>query len=49
MTTFEDGNLRRLPGQLKDRLAKVVRDVDLDHLPIVTLPNRATPNEKGAA
>ncbi|SFK11896.1 nucleotidyl transferase AbiEii/AbiGii toxin family protein [Methylocapsa palsarum] len=30
---FEDGNLRRLPGSVKDRLAKAVREVDLDRLP----------------
>jgi hypothetical protein len=33
LSYFDDGNLRRLPGPLKARLAKAVRDVDLDRLP----------------
>jgi hypothetical protein len=32
---FEDGNLRSLPREIKDRLAAAVRAVDLDHLPDV--------------
>jgi hypothetical protein len=33
LSYFGDGNLRRLPEPLKTRLAKAVRDVDLDRLP----------------
>ena len=35
LSYFDDGNLRDLPDQLKDRLAAAVRDVDLDRLPSV--------------
>ena len=35
---FDDGNLRRLPQPLKDRLAKAVREVALDHLPVIEMP-----------
>ncbi|CAK0766502.1 conserved hypothetical protein [Gammaproteobacteria bacterium] len=35
LTYFEDGNLRRLPQSLKDRLVNAVRAVDLDRLPVI--------------
>ena len=35
LSYFEDGNLPRLPRATKDRLAKAVRDVDLDRLPTI--------------
>jgi hypothetical protein len=35
---LSDGNLDRLSQSLKDRFAKAVRDVDLDHLPIIAAP-----------
>ena len=35
LSYFEDGNLRRLPKSLKDRLAKAAREVDLDRLPVI--------------
>jgi len=37
LTYFEDGNLRRLPQPVKDRLMKAVREADLDHLPVITI------------
>jgi len=37
---FEDGNLRRLPTPIKDRLLKAARDVDLDRLPVIAAPGR---------
>jgi Nucleotidyl transferase AbiEii toxin, Type IV TA system len=38
LSYFGDGNLDRLSQSLKDRLAMAVRDVDLDHLPIIAAP-----------
>jgi len=35
LSYFEDGNLQGLPSQVKDRLAKAARDVDLDRLPVL--------------
>lgn len=32
---FEDGNLRRLPGAVRDRLVKAAAAVDLDRLPVL--------------
>ena len=35
---FDDGNLRRLPRSVKDRLVQAACAVDLDHLPTITAP-----------
>ena len=35
LSYFDDGNLRRLPRPVKDRLAKAAREVDLDRLAVV--------------
>lgn len=35
LSFFEDGNLGDLPGDLKLRLVAAVREVDLDHLPVL--------------
>ena len=35
LSYFEDGNLRRLPRPVRDRLARAAREVDLDRLPAV--------------
>ena len=35
LSYFSDGNLRRLPKSVKDRLAKASRAVDLDRLPAI--------------
>jgi hypothetical protein len=40
---FEDGNLRRLPQPIKDRLVKAVCAVDLDDLPVIAV---ADPNDQ---
>jgi hypothetical protein len=32
---FDDGNLRDLPSDLKQRLVEAAREVDLDHLPLL--------------
>jgi len=40
LSFFDDGNLRRLPNATKDRLAKAVRDVDLDRLPPIIRAGR---------
>lgn len=42
LSYFDDGNLRRLRRSIKDRLAKAAREVDLDRLPVVAAPARAT-------
>jgi hypothetical protein len=38
LSFFDDGNLRRLPKAIKDRLAKAAREVDLDRLPTIARP-----------
>ena len=38
LSYFEDGNLARLPEEVKNRLAAIARDVDLDRLPEVASP-----------
>jgi hypothetical protein len=35
LSYFDDGNLRRLPRLVKDRLAAAAREVDLDRLPVI--------------
>jgi hypothetical protein len=35
LSYFEDGNLRRLPQAVRDRLARAAREVDLDRLPAI--------------
>lgn len=35
LSYFEDGNLHRLPQPVRDRLARVAREVDLDRLPVI--------------
>ncbi|MGH7070899.1 MAG: nucleotidyl transferase AbiEii/AbiGii toxin family protein [Acetobacteraceae bacterium] len=38
LSYFGEGNLRRLPRPVKDRLSKAAREVDLDRLPTITRP-----------
>ncbi len=38
LSFFDDGNLRGLPGAMKDRLAAAARAVDLDRLPTIARP-----------
>jgi len=40
LSYFGEGNLRRLPRTVKDRLAAAARDVDPDRLPIIRRPRR---------
>jgi hypothetical protein len=40
LSYFDDGDLPRLPQALRDRLARAVAAVDLDHLPVVTASKR---------
>jgi hypothetical protein len=35
LSYFDDGNLRKLPDDLKLRLVEAARAVDLDHLPVI--------------
>lgn len=46
LSYFDDGNLRRLPQATRDRLAKAVREVDLDRLPIVTNSSRTSDEDR---
>lgn len=45
LSYFEDGNLRRLPQPVKDRLVKAVCAVDLDRMPVIAVPCRAANSE----
>lgn len=47
LSYFEDGNLRRLPQSVKDRLVKAACAVDLDRLPVIAAPCRAANPEMG--
>ena len=38
-----EGALRRVPRELKDRLIKAVREVDIDRLPAIASPQRPPP------
>ena len=40
LSFFDDGNLNDLPGDLKLRLVAAVREVDLDHLPVLDTGSR---------
>jgi hypothetical protein len=44
LSSFSDGNLRRLPKATKDRLAQAAREVDLDRLP--TIARAPQPRER---
>ena len=35
LSYFDEGNLRRLPKTIKDRLARAAREIDLDRLPTI--------------
>jgi hypothetical protein len=47
LSYFGDGNLRRLPRLVKDRLAKASRAVDLDRLPAIDEEARARARDSG--
>lgn len=49
LSYFEDGNLRRLPEQVKERLRRAVRDVDLDRLPVLSASPRAERHDRGSS
>jgi hypothetical protein len=40
LSYFEDGNLHRLPQQVRDRLVSAARAVNLDHLPAIAVADR---------
>ena len=44
---FEDGNLRRLPKPVKDRLVKAAREVNLDLLPVIAVSGRSINHNHG--
>lgn len=39
LSYFEDGNLRRLPDETKERLVMAASSVDLDRLPVIDVPS----------
>jgi len=47
LSYFEDGNLRRLPDLVRERLRQAVRDVDLDRLPALSATGRAGGQDQG--
>ncbi len=47
LSYFGDGNLRRLPRPIKDRLAKAAREIDLDRLPAIAIPSRPVNDDHG--
>jgi hypothetical protein len=47
LSFFDDGNLRRLPEDMKLRLVAAARDVDLDHLPSIDKFTRQIDHDRG--
>jgi hypothetical protein len=47
LSYFEDGNLRRLPRPVRDRLARAAREVDLDRLPVIGVAGRDRDHDRG--
>jgi hypothetical protein len=46
LTYFDDGNVKKLPQDARDRLVRAVRAVDLDHLPVIVSREMATDSER---
>jgi len=47
LSYFDDGNVRRLPQDMKDRLARAARAVDLDQIPTLMVSGSAPDHERG--
>ena len=47
LSYFEDGNLRRLPQPVRDRLARAAREVNLDLLPVIAVADRCADHDPG--
>jgi hypothetical protein len=47
LSYFEDGSLRKLPPDMKDRLARAARAVEIDRLPVITVSGLSPGNERG--
>jgi hypothetical protein len=47
LSFFDDGNLRELPYDLKERLVAAARDVDLENLPIIDASSRRNDADYG--
>jgi hypothetical protein len=47
LSYFDDGNLRDLPNDLKLRLVEAAREVDLDHLPVLSAEFRRADMDYG--
>jgi hypothetical protein len=47
LSFFDDGNLRDLPDDLKQRLVAAAREVDLDHLPVLDGDSRHIDADNG--
>lgn len=48
LSYFDDGNVRRLPQEMKDRLARAARGIDLDRIPTLTVSGSTPDHERGA-
>jgi hypothetical protein len=48
LSFFDDGNLRRLPKAIKDRLANAAREADLDRLPTIGVQGETSPARDGS-
>lgn len=48
LSYFDDGNVSRLPREMKDRLARAARAVDLDQLPVIARMTPAKNTKPGA-
>jgi hypothetical protein len=49
LSYFEDGNLRRLPQPVRNRLARAASEVDLDRLPVIARPDRGDGHDPGGS
>jgi hypothetical protein len=47
LSYFDDGNLRDLPNELKLRLVEAAREVDIDHLPVLSADFRRADMDSG--
>ena len=46
LSYFDDGSLRKLPADMKDRLMRAAAAVDLDRLPVITVSGVSPGNER---
>ena len=49
LTYFEDGNVKKLPRDTRERLVQAVRAVDLDRLPVIVAREPSTGSDRNFA